>query len=195
MPDRARRRRTATSASTRSAPGPYRFVRYAVDDRVELDAVRRLLRRRAAERGLVLKVVPDDIMRGLELRKGHDRHRRQRPLARHRPSARARAISCRRSTAPGVDYQYIGVNLRDPVAERRARAPGARATPSTGRRSSSTCAAAWRRRPTGCCRRSSWAYEPDVLDVHARSRARAARCSTRPAIPIPTATARRRGSD
>ena len=58
-------------ASIRSAPGPYRFVRYAVDDRLELAAVRRTTSAaRPQNDGLVLKIVPDDVMRGLELRKG-----------------------------------------------------------------------------------------------------------------------------
>ena len=106
-------------------------------------------------------------------------------LARHRPPARTGRRGCRRSTAPGVDYQYIGLNLRDPVLQRRARPPGAGATPSTGTRSSSTCAAVSRRRPTGCCRRSSWALRAGRRSRSRTIRRARARCSTRPAIPIP----------
>src|ERR1019366_610056 len=50
--------------------GPYRFVSYAVDDQLELARFDEYFGGRPRNDGLVLKVVPDDIMRGLELRKG-----------------------------------------------------------------------------------------------------------------------------
>ena len=50
--------------------GPYRFVRYLADDRVELSRYDDYFDGRPKNDGLVLKVIPDDIMRGLELQKG-----------------------------------------------------------------------------------------------------------------------------
>src|SRR5690606_29793163 len=49
--------------------GPYQFVRYDVDDQVVLRAFEDYWGGAPANSGIVLKVVPDDTMRGLELRK------------------------------------------------------------------------------------------------------------------------------
>src|SRR5215831_8810092 len=49
--------------------GPYKFVSYATDDRIELARFDDYFGGRPKNEGLVLRVVPDDIMRGLELRK------------------------------------------------------------------------------------------------------------------------------
>ena len=94
--------------------GPYRFVQYTVDDRVELTRFDDYFGGRAANDGLVLRVVPDDIMRGLELRKGtmdvvvND-------LAPDIVHQLAQDPRLQLVQAPGTDYQYIGVNLRDPI--------------------------------------------------------------------------------
>ena len=50
--------------------GPYRFVEYAADDHVTLSAFEGYFDGLPNNAGLVLKVVPDDTMRGLELRRG-----------------------------------------------------------------------------------------------------------------------------
>src|SRR5262245_27941934 len=50
--------------------GAYRFVKYADDDQVVLSAFDRYWGGTPKNRGVVVKVVPDDTMRGLELRKG-----------------------------------------------------------------------------------------------------------------------------
>ena len=50
--------------------GPYRFVSYATDDRLELAPFDGYFGGRPRNDGLILRIVPDDIMRGLELRKG-----------------------------------------------------------------------------------------------------------------------------
>ena len=68
--------------------GPYQFVSFAVDDQLELTAFPGYFGGAPANDGVVLKVVPDEIMRALELRKGTRRHGRQRPVARRRPPAR-----------------------------------------------------------------------------------------------------------
>jgi peptide/nickel transport system substrate-binding protein len=101
--------------------GPYRFVEYATDDHLRLAAFDDYFGGRPANRGLVLKVVPDDTMLGLELRRGsvdlvvNDLmadivHQLQRD-----PALQAH-------TAPGVDFSYVAFNLRDPLLrDRRVR--------------------------------------------------------------------------
>jgi peptide/nickel transport system substrate-binding protein len=92
--------------------GPYRFVRYAVDDRVELVANETYWSGPPRNKGLVIKIVPDDVMRGLELQKGtmdvvvNDLA----PDIVHqmRGNARLQVVQ-----SAGVDYQYIGLNLQD----------------------------------------------------------------------------------
>ena len=97
-------------------------------------AVRRLLRRPARNPGLVLKVVPDDTMRGLELRKGtidinvND-------LAPDVVHELERSGDVKLTTAPGIDYAYVGLNMRDPLLRTCACVRRSR-MPSTGRRSS-----------------------------------------------------------
>src|SRR6202011_1625189 len=88
----------------------------AVDDRVDLAAFEDYFGGRPRNDGLVLKVVPDDIMRGLELRKGtmdlvvNDLA----PDIVHQLEPNS-ALQVLRS--PGTDYQYIGLNLRDPILQ------------------------------------------------------------------------------
>jgi peptide/nickel transport system substrate-binding protein len=94
--------------------GPYRFVRYVADDRIELSAFADYFGGAPRNAGVVLKVVPDDVMRGLELRKGtvdivvNDLA----PDTVHqlRSERQLQVVE-----APGVDYQYIGLNIRDPI--------------------------------------------------------------------------------
>jgi len=94
--------------------GPYRFVRYETDDRLELAPFDDYFGGRPKNDGVVLRVVPDTIMRGLELRKGtmdivvNDLE----PDIVHQLGQDARLQLVE---GPGTDYQYIGVNLRDPI--------------------------------------------------------------------------------
>ena len=101
----------------RNAPigtGPYRFVSYAVDDRVVLTPFETYMDGAPRNGGVVIKIVPDDTMRGLELRKGtvdlvvNDLA----PDIVHqlRTDATLQVVE-----APGTDYAYVGLNLRDPV--------------------------------------------------------------------------------
>jgi peptide/nickel transport system substrate-binding protein len=141
--------------------GPYRFVRHVVDDRIELVRFDDYWQGPARNEGLVLRVVPDEVMRGLELRKGtmdvvvndvspdilHQLRRDQR---------------LQTSTAPGVDYQYIGLNLRDPVLrDARVRQALAHAIDRQGivehlRRGLATAA-------SGLIPPIAWAHEPGVM--------------------------------
>jgi peptide/nickel transport system substrate-binding protein len=94
--------------------GPYRLAAFVPDDHVALDAFAGHYRGAPANSGLVLKVVPDETMRGLELRNGsvdlivNDLS----PDLVH--SLRAQG-DLQVATGPGTDYAYLGLNLRDPV--------------------------------------------------------------------------------
>jgi peptide/nickel transport system substrate-binding protein len=96
--------------------GPYRFLRFLPDDRVELEAFPAHFAGAPRNDGVVLKIVPDDVMRGLELRKGtvdlvvND-------LAPDTVHQLRREDHLAIVESPGVDYQYVGLNLRDPVLQ------------------------------------------------------------------------------
>ncbi len=101
----------------RSAPngtGPYRFVSFAVDDRVVLAPFDGYMDGAPRNGGVVIKVVPDDTMRGLELRKGgvdlvvNDLAPDIIHQLRTDPALQV-------VEAPGTDYAYVGLNLRDPI--------------------------------------------------------------------------------
>ena len=94
--------------------GPYQLESFVQDDRLVLKPFDRYHGGRPANDGIVLKTVPDDTMRGLELRKGtvdlvvND-------LApdiiwQLREEGRLQI-----ETSPGSDYAYVGLNLRDPI--------------------------------------------------------------------------------
>jgi peptide/nickel transport system substrate-binding protein len=94
--------------------GPYRFVSYAVDDRLELAAFPEYYGGKPRNDGLIFRFVPDEIMRGLELQKGtmdlvvNDIG----PDIVHQLES---SPALQTIESPGTDYQYIGVNLRDPI--------------------------------------------------------------------------------
>ena len=60
----------AANARQPIGTGPYRLAEFVQDDRLVLEPFDRYYGGRAKNDGIVLKVVPDDTMRGLELRKG-----------------------------------------------------------------------------------------------------------------------------
>ena len=104
--NRARRSRSARARTC--------FVRSVADDRVVLKRFDGYFDGPARNPGLVLKVVPDDTMRGLELRKGtidvivND-------LAPDIVHELERSGDVKLTTAPGIDYAYVGLNMRDPI--------------------------------------------------------------------------------
>jgi peptide/nickel transport system substrate-binding protein len=94
--------------------GPYKFVRYLSDERLELAAFDQYFDGPPRNRGVEVKVVPDNIMAGLELRKGvTDIVVNDLPPDIVYQLDRDPALRVERS--PGTDYQYIGFNMRDPV--------------------------------------------------------------------------------
>jgi peptide/nickel transport system substrate-binding protein len=111
-------------ARIRTSPvgtGPYRFVRYDADDRVVLAAFDEFWKGRPLNAGLVVKVIPDDTMRGLDLRKGATDL-----VINDLPPDIVHQLTndgaFRIAPSPGLDFSYIGFNMRDPVlADRRVR--------------------------------------------------------------------------
>ena len=103
--------------SLKTAPigtGPYRFVRYDADDTLVLSAFERYWEGLPDNAGIVMKVIPDDTMRGLELRKGTtDLVVNDLPPDIVHQLEKSGQFSIERS--PGLDYSYLGINLRDPV--------------------------------------------------------------------------------
>jgi peptide/nickel transport system substrate-binding protein len=141
--------------------GPYKFVSYAVDDRLELAAFADYYGGRPRNDGLVFRFVPDEIMRGLELRKGtmdlvvNDIG----PDIVHQLEE---SPTLQTVQSPGTDYQYIGVNLRDPilrdvrVRQALAYAVDRDAIVNYLRRGLATPA-------VGMMPPIAWAFEPDVF--------------------------------
>src|SRR5262245_34795794 len=142
--------------------GPYEFVRYDVDDKIELKAFRGYYGGAPKNDGLIFKIIPDDVMRGLELKKGtvdivlNDVAPDIEFQLRKDP--RLQTVE-----SPGVDYQYIGVNLRDPilkdvrVRQALAYAIDRRAIVDYLRRGLAEVS-------TGILPPLSWAYAPDSFE-------------------------------
>ncbi len=152
--------------------GPYRFVRYQTDDRIELAPFTDYFGGQPANDGLIIRIVPDLIMMGLELRKGtldlvvND-------LTPDIVYQLERAPDLQTVASPGTDYQYVGVNLRDPVLRdvrvRRALAYAIdrQAIAEYLRRGLAQPAA-------GLLPPMSWAYDPNIVAFdHDPARARA----------------------
>ena len=93
--------------------GPYRFSRYVLDEQVELTAFEGYWDGLPQNAGVVLRIVPDETMRGLELRKGtadvvvND--------VSPDVAYQLQKDHLKITTGQGVDYTYIGLNLRDPA--------------------------------------------------------------------------------
>jgi peptide/nickel transport system substrate-binding protein len=150
--------------------GPYRFRRYVVDEQVELAAFEGYWDGLPQNAGVTLRIVPDDTMRGLELRKGSA------DIAINDvPPDVAHQLErdgLRMSQSPGVDYAYIGLNMRDRVLkDKRVRhaighAIDRQAIVDHLRRGLATPA-------VGVLSPVAWAFEPNVHQFdHDRARAR-----------------------
>ncbi|HTL01127.1 MAG TPA: ABC transporter substrate-binding protein [Vicinamibacterales bacterium] len=140
--------------------GPYRFFQYVEDDHLEVKRFDGYYEGTPRNRGVVFKIVPDDIMQGLELRKGgadliiND-------LA---PDIvyQLKNEGLTLTTAPGLDYQYLAFNFRDPIlADVRVRraigfAVDRKAIVEYLRRGLATPA-------IGILAATSWAFEPNVF--------------------------------
>ena len=106
----------AANARAPIGTGPYKLVSFKPDDRVVLARFDGYFDGPAKNDGIVLKVVPDDTMRGLELRKGtvdlvvND-------LGPDIVWQLQQDGRLRVETSPGTDYAYIGLNLRDSILQ------------------------------------------------------------------------------
>ena len=98
--------------------GAYRLASFVPDDRVLLTPFADHYKGAPKNSGLALKVIPDDTMRGLELRKGTVdavvNDIAPDIVAQLQKEGRLKVV-----TAPGTDYAYLGMNLRDPILSRR----------------------------------------------------------------------------
>lgn len=99
--------------------GPYRLAAFTPDDATTLAPFADYHRGAPRNAGIVLRVIPDDTMRGLELRKGsidmviND-------LSPDIVAGLRRSTNLQVVTAPGTDYAYLGFNLRDPILQNAA---------------------------------------------------------------------------
>ena len=140
--------------------GPYKFVRYAVDDQLVLAPFPDYFNGAAKNAGIVIRVLPDDTMRGLELKKGsidlvvNDLP----PDIVHQFEGKNFQVA----TSAGLDYSYLGINMLDPVLkDKRVRqaigyAIDRRAIVDYLRRGLA-------RPATGLIPSQAWAYEPDIF--------------------------------
>jgi peptide/nickel transport system substrate-binding protein len=98
--------------------GPYRFVRHDVDDQVVLSAFEGFWGGPPGNAGVVMKVIPDDTMRGLDLRKGATDL-----VINDLPPDIVHQLgedgAFRVEPSPGLDFSYLGFNLRDPILKDR----------------------------------------------------------------------------
>jgi peptide/nickel transport system substrate-binding protein len=107
----------AVNARSPIGTGPYKLQFFKPDDRIVLTRFDGYFDGPAKNSGIVLKVVPDDTMRGLELRKGavdlvvND-------VAPDIVWQMQREGKLGIATGPGTDYAYVGLNLKDPMLQR-----------------------------------------------------------------------------
>jgi peptide/nickel transport system substrate-binding protein len=140
--------------------GPYRFVRYDVDDQVVLAPFPDYFDGPPKNNGIVIKVLPDDTMRGLELQKGsidlvvNDLP----PDIVHQFEGKNFHIA----KSAGLDYSYIGINMLDPVLEDK------RVRHAIGYAIDRKAMVEYLRRglarpATGLIPSQAWAHEPDTF--------------------------------
>jgi peptide/nickel transport system substrate-binding protein len=148
-------------ARSPNGTGPYRLVRYATDDKVELAAFAEYWNGPPQNAGVVFKVIPDDTMRGLELRKGTaDLVVNDIPPDMVHHLEKTSDLSVVRS--PGLDFSYLGFNMRDPVVSDR------RVRQAIGYATNRGAIVKYLRRDlahlaTGLLPPQAWAYDPDIF--------------------------------
>jgi len=140
--------------------GPYRLAEFVPDDHVTLTPFADAYGGAPANGGLLFKVVPDETMRGLELRnRSVDLVINDLSPDAINDLGQTAAVSV--VTAPGTDYAYIGFNLRDP-ALRDARVRQAISYAVDTDAIVRYLRRGFARHATGIVPSMSWAYEPDV---------------------------------
>jgi peptide/nickel transport system substrate-binding protein len=143
--------------------GPYKLAEFVPDDRLVLERFDEYWEGAPRNPGVVLKVVPDDTMRALELRKGTVdlvvNDIAPDVVWQMRADGRLPVV-----TGAGTDYAYVGVNLRHPILSRAevrqalALAIDRDAIVKHLRRGLATTA-------VGIVPPMSWAFEPDVFQI------------------------------
>ncbi len=141
--------------------GPYSFVSYATDDRIVLKANPDYYGGPPRNAGLVLKVVPNDTMRGLELKKG-SADIAVNDLSPDVVAQLRRDPSLQVVTTPGTNYAYMGLNLRDPILKHE------RVRQAIGYAINRDAIVRYLRRglarpAVGILPTVSWAFDPDVF--------------------------------
>jgi len=151
----------ATLARAPNGTGPYRFVSYATDDTLKVRAFNEYWDGKPKNAGVIVKIIPDDTMRSLELRKGTaDVIVNDMPPDIVHQMEKTGDFSIVR--APGLDFSYLGFNMRDPaVSDRRVRQAIGYATNREAivkylRRDLALLA-------TGLVHPQAWAYEPGIF--------------------------------
>jgi peptide/nickel transport system substrate-binding protein len=139
--------------------GPYKFVSYTVDDEVVLAPFAGYFDGPPKNTGIVIKVLPDDTMRGLEVRKGSIDL-----VVNDLPPDIVRQLGSHLvvATSPGLDYSYLGMNMRDPILRDK------RVRQAIGYAIDRKAIVEYLRRglarpATGLIPSLAWAYEPDVF--------------------------------
>jgi len=151
----------ATLGRAPNGTGPYRLTHYSADDKVELRAFSGYWNGPPRNAGVVFKVIPDDTMRGLEMRKGTaDLIVNDVPPDIVYQMQKSGDFTIVRS--PGLDFSYLGFNMRDPVvADKRVRQ-------AIGYATNRDAIVKYLRRglahpATGLLPPQAWAYEPDIF--------------------------------
>lgn len=140
--------------------GPFRFVSQAQDDKVEIARNENYFGAAPAVERVVFRVVPDAVVRALELRKG-TADMEMSSLSPDMIPVLARQPELMVTEQPGTNFAYLGVNMRDPVlAHREVRQALAFASDRTGLIRYLLHGEA--RVAAGILPPNHWAYEPDV---------------------------------
>jgi peptide/nickel transport system substrate-binding protein len=150
--------------------GPYKFKSYAVDDQLTLAAFADYWDGPPRNAGIVMKIIPDDTMRGLEIRKGSvDVVINDLPPDIVFQLEKGGDVTVVRS--PGLDLSYLGFNMTDPVVSDR------RVRQAIGYAIDRDAIVKYLRRglarpAIGLIPPEGWAFEPNVMRfVHDRVRA------------------------
>ena len=141
--------------------GPFKFVRYAQDQEVVLARNDDYYGQKARIGMVAFKIIPEAIVRALELRKGSvDIAPNVLPADMVEPLRRDPEL--RVSQSPGTNYQYIAFNLKDPVfSDIRVRRAIAHAIDRP-----KIAKYLWRdqvRLASSVIPPNNWAYAPDVI--------------------------------
>lgn len=140
--------------------GPFRLVRFRPDDSVDLEAFADCAFGAPLLSGIRIRIIPDDTVRVLELKKGNI-HWIQNAVPLDLLPFLSRDPHLRTKISRGTTYAYLGMNLTDPILrDRRVREAIARAIDRE--RIIREILQGYARPATGILPPSHWAYDGDV---------------------------------